>query len=136
MTLEIFALCDAATVSGGKLNLLGAFDSVYAAQAPVVHASCTIALRVRFTRNEEGDHRMRLNVVDADGQNIVPTLDGSVGVKFGSDEESAVANVLINLQQLKFDRFGAYSVNLALDGRHEASLPLFVRATPQHGAAT
>jgi hypothetical protein len=28
MNLELFALCDAATEAGGKLNLLGAFDAI------------------------------------------------------------------------------------------------------------
>jgi hypothetical protein len=133
MTLEVFALCDAATVSGGKLNLLGAFDSVYAAQEPVVHAFCTIALRVRFTRIEEGDHRIRMNVVDEDGHSIMPNLDGSVSVKFATDDESAVANLLVNIQQLKFEKLGQYSVDLAVDGRHEASLPIFVRKMPPQG---
>jgi hypothetical protein len=135
MTLEVFALCDAATVSGGKLNLLGAFDSVFAAQEPVVHALCTIALRLRFTRIEEGEHRIRLTVVNEDGRSIVPNLDGAVSVKFGSEDESAVANLLINIQQLKFEKLGQYSVDLAVDGRHEASLPVFVKRLPAAGSS-
>jgi hypothetical protein len=127
MNIEIFTLCDAATVSGGKLNVLGAFDSIFAQQAPVVHAQCAIAVRMRFTRIEEGDHRIKLNVVNEDGKPVMPNLDGTMGVKFGSEDESAVANFIINIHQLKLEQFGAYSIDLAIDGRHEASLPLIVK---------
>lgn len=130
MRLEIFALCDAATVSGGKLNLLGAFDSIFSGQVPTVYAQCTIALRIRFTRIEEGDHRIKLNVVDEDGRNIMPSLDASMAVKFGAEEDSTVANLIINIQQLKIEKYGPYSIDLAVDGRHEASLPLLVKTLP------
>ena len=39
MKVEIFALCDAATESQGKLNLLGTFDQLVAGSVPVVHPS-------------------------------------------------------------------------------------------------
>ncbi len=127
MTIEIFTLCDAATVSGGKLNVLGAFDSIYATQMPVTHAQCAIAVRMRFTRIEEGDHRIKLNVVNEDGQPVMPSLDGKMGVKFGAEDESAVANFIINIHQLKLEKLGQYSIDLAINGRHEASLPLTVK---------
>ncbi len=75
MNVELFALCDAATESGGKLNLLGAFDA-------------------------EGD-------------------------------EGAVANLILNFQQLRFAAYGRYSIDLAVDGRQEGSLPLYLRPVPQ-----
>ena len=35
MTPEIFTFCDAATIdAGGKINILGAFDRIYAFEAP------------------------------------------------------------------------------------------------------
>jgi hypothetical protein len=39
-------------------------------------------------------------------------------------------NMILNLQGLKFPGFGEYSIDLAIDGRHEASLPLYVRKIP------
>jgi hypothetical protein len=36
-------------------------------------------------------------------------------------------NPIFNFQQLMLPRFGEYSVDLAIDGIHEGSLPLFVR---------
>ena len=127
MKLETFCLCDAATVSGGKLNILGAFDSIQTTQAPAVHSQCAIALRLRFTRIEEGNHRIKITIVDEDGRSIMPELEGTMAVKFGADDDSAVTNFVINIQQLKLDKFGQYAIDLAVDSRHEASLPLVVK---------
>ena len=41
MRLEIFTLCDAATDSVGKLNILGSFDTLWAREAPVSHPAVT-----------------------------------------------------------------------------------------------
>ena len=127
MKLEVFCLCDAATVTGGKLNVLGAFDSLFATQIPAVHSQCAIALRMRFTRIEEGDHRIKITVVDEDGKAVMPALEGKMAVRFGAEDDSTVANFIINIQQLKLEKFGQYSIDLALDARHEGSLPLLVK---------
>ena len=51
----------------GKLNVLGAFDTIYTPQMPAVHPQCAVALRVTFTPGDEGPHKLKLNFVDADG---------------------------------------------------------------------
>ena len=127
MNIEVIALCDAATESQGKLNLLGAFDCIQAAKIPVTHPACAVVLRMRFTRIEEGDHPIRIDVVDEDGKSIVPTLNGNINVKFRNEDEASVANLIINLQGLVLSKYGGYSIDVAVNGRHEASLPFFVR---------
>ena len=118
---------------GGKLSILGAFDYSDRAGAAV---QCAIALRLRFTRIEEGNHRIKITIVDEDGRSIMPELEGTMAVKFGADDDSAVTNFVINIQQLKLDKFGQYAIDLAVDSRHEASLPLVVKQvqnpTPPH----
>jgi hypothetical protein len=37
---------------------------------------------------------------------------------------------VLNIQGLQFQHPGLYSVDLALDGRHEASIPLAVKQMP------
>jgi hypothetical protein len=36
MNIQVAVLCDAATDDNGKLNLLGAFDTIYAPQLPAM----------------------------------------------------------------------------------------------------
>jgi len=127
MQIEVFSLCDAATVDGGKLNILGAFDTIGARNIPVVHPQCAIALRVRFDSIERGQHRVVVNVVDVDGANVIPPAHGTIDINFSDEQRSGSANLIINIQMLKLQRFGEHSIDLAIDGRVEGSLPLFVR---------
>jgi hypothetical protein len=124
--VEIFALCDAATDSMGKLNILGAFDKIGAQQLPVVYPRSSVALRVRFDRIEQGMHRIRINIVDADGQAIMKAFDNEINVSFPGEVQSLCANLVLQINGLKFEKLGQYAIDLAIDGRHEKSLPLYV----------
>ena len=127
MNIEAFLLCDCATDSFGKLNVLGAFETLYAPETPFVHRACTIAVRIRFSKIEQGKHNMRLNVIDQDGKNIVPKLDGKLNVPARQDVDSIAVNMILNLQGIKFEKFGKYRIDFALDGRQEATLPFHVK---------
>ena len=124
MNKEVFVLCDAATETVGKLNILGAFDNIYSRPSPATHPQCAIALRVRFNQIEKGEHKIRVNIVDEDGKLIMPSLDAKINVDFPQNMDSSIANLILNIHGLKIEKFGKYSVDLAIDGRQEASLPL------------
>ena len=130
MDIEILALCDAATDNGGKLNILGAFDSIVVNSVPAVHPQCSVALRIRFSRIEEGDHKLKINLVDEDGAEVIPGVDAAIKVTFQGDESSLATNMVMNLQRLQLKKDGEYSIDLAIDGRHERSIPLVVRIRP------
>lgn len=127
MNIESFMLCDAATDNNGKLNVLGAFDSLYAKEAPITHPHCAVALRMRFSKLEEGAKKVKIDIIDADGRNVVPSMNGSINVKMPGVASSSAVNMILNLQGIKFNAFGEYMIALAVDGRAMASLPLFVR---------
>jgi len=127
MNIEIIALCDAATDQQGKLNILGAFDTVFTKSLPTVHTQCAVALRLRFRRIEQGAHRITLHLVDEDGNLIIPSMDADLDLQVPQSQESASVNLVLNVQQLKIEKYGIYAVNLAVDGRQESSVPLYVR---------
>ncbi|MHC4158749.1 MAG: DUF6941 family protein [Planctomycetota bacterium] len=89
MNIEAFLLCDCATDSQGKLNVLGAFDSIYVKQVPAVHHSCAIAARIRFSKIEQGPHKIRINVIDQDGREVAPRLEDEISVKVPDDTDSS-----------------------------------------------
>lgn len=127
MIIQIATLCDAAADYSGKLNLLGSFDTIITPQLPAVHPQCSIALRFCFSRPEEGHHKVRLDFVDGDGRPIMPGIDLPVDVSLPEDEEFVTRNLIINIQQLKFELAGEYAINIALDGRQEMSIPLLIK---------
>ncbi len=130
MNIQVAVICDAAADYGGKLNILGAFDTIFANSFPATHPQCAIALRLVFQRIEEGSHKLRMNFVDADGRFVMPSIDLPVDVVFPTDASDLVRNFIFNIQQLKFDAPGQYAIDLALDGRQEASILLRVQQQP------
>lgn len=131
MNIQVAVLCDAAADYNGKLNLLGTFDTIFTAKLPAVHPQCAIALRVAFDRIEEGQHKLRLNFVNEDGKLIMPNMDAAVSVDFPGETTFVARNFIINIQQLKLEAQGLYSIDVALDGRQLTSIPLAVKLVEQ-----
>lgn len=127
MNIEAFMLCDAATDSNGKLNVLGAFDTLFAKEVPVQHPFCSIALRARFSKFEEGNHKVKIEFIDEDGRPAMPPIDGNLNVKIADPLFSSVVNLIFNLQRIKFDKFGEFSINLGIDDKQVAQLPLHIK---------
>jgi hypothetical protein len=130
MNIQVAVLCDAATDDNGKLNLLGAFDTIYTQQLPAKHPQCSIALRVTFFSGDEGRHSLQLNFVDADGRSIAKFPPIPVEVALPDDMHFGTRNFIVNLQQVQFDNPGLYSIDLSLDDQPQASIPLLVRHNP------
>lgn len=130
MNIEAFLLCDAATDQQGKLNVLGAFDNIWAKEVPTMHPACAIAARIRFEKVEEGNHPIRIHIIDEDGKPIGPNLQGAINVKVVGDVDSSVANIVLNIQRLKLEKYGQYRIDLAIDNQIQGSLPFYVREIP------
>ena len=132
MNIQVAVLCDAAADYGGKLNILGTFDTILSRDLPVIHPQCAIALRLCFAKVEEGAHKVRMNFVDEDGKFIMPGIDMPVDVIIPGEVSFLVRNFVINIQQLKFEKPGQYSIDIAVNGRQESSIPLLVRHEPSN----
>ena len=127
MNIQVAVLCDAATDDQGKLNILGAFDTINAVTLPAIHPQCAIALRVTFTSGDEGAHTIKLHFVDADGRPIMPSMDIPVEVAMPEDTHFGTRNFIINIQQLRIAAPGLYASDVTLGERTIASVPLMVR---------
>jgi hypothetical protein len=130
MEIEAFLLCDAATEQQGKLNILGAFDNFWTRQMPSRIPQCAVAARVRFETIEQGNHPVRIQIIDEDGQNIAPKLEGGISVLPNPAASSIVANLILYIHGLEFNKYGRYQIDLAIDGQVRASLPLRVNEAP------
>lgn len=131
MQLEIITFCDAATEYGGRLNILGATDTIVGADLPVRQPHCSIVVRLRAARIESGEHTVKLMIIDLDGQPIL-NIDGKMNVQFAGGNGGAV-NLIINAVNLEFKEFGEYAIEVAVDGIQVGSSPLFVRKLSPEG---
>jgi hypothetical protein len=130
MQIEIFTLCDAATSDHGKINILGSFDTIWVRQFPAVYPHCAIAVKMRFSAVEKGDHNLSVRFIDADGQNILPPATGTFTVNMPDGQLSASTDIILNIQSLNLTKPGECSLELSIDGQNIISLPLFIRSTP------
>ncbi len=135
MDIQIAVLCDAATDNNGKLNILGTFDTIYTSQLPATHPQCSIAVRMTFNKVEDGTHTVKLNFVDEDGKSVMPPIEIPVEVAVPDETIFLSRNFIVNIQKLKFDKEGLYSIDIAVDGRQEGSIPLLVKIPTRQGSS-
>lgn len=129
MKIAVAAVADHAWVEGGCLSICRTIDTIYGKKFPHVHPRLSIALRVLVDRPEIGRHKIKITLANADGKKIMSS-DAEVNIQPppGGVRVSSFA-LALNGQGLRFPAPGEYSVDFAIDGRLEASLPLYVRRT-------
>ncbi|MEM0897168.1 MAG: hypothetical protein AAGJ79_09800 [Verrucomicrobiota bacterium] len=132
MDVQVATLCDSASDYNGKMCILGTFDTICSKQVPVVHPHCALALRVCFQPGDEGKHQFTIQFIDADGQAVMPQLQSDiVDISLPQDAYFLTRNIVINMQRLKFDRVGLFSIDVSVDDRILARVPLRVMLLPE-----
>lgn len=123
-------LCDyALTSDDGKLSAMGIFSNINFASLPNAYPRFFVVIILALDR---GTHAVRLGIVDPVGQQILPeppTVDVQVEVP-GAD-----TNLVIDFNNLPFNRGGIYQVQLFVAGRLTHSLPLSIQAMSTEGMA-
>ena len=133
MNIEIAAICDAATANdiGGRMNILGAFDRIFA-KFPLVIPQCSAAFRLRYQRSEAGSHQLNLSIEDVIGHPIVPPMQSEIQLQeVAQGFDTAAVNMILNMQRLQFARPDKYIVRLFADNEELAALPLYVLEDPR-----
>jgi Family of unknown function (DUF6941) len=126
MEIEIFTLCDFAQDNHSKLTIVGTFDSIQAKQFPVQHPACTVACRLRFGIKETGNHNFKLRLIDATGKEPIKPVEGNIAIGTPQNGQLATINMVINFNQMQFEKPGRYSFELYIDGEWKSGLPLFL----------
>jgi hypothetical protein len=126
MDVQIASLCDSAQDYGGKLCLIGAFDTILVRQFPAQHPFCSIALRMIFRDTDEGKHILRVNLIDDDGQSLPLKIEAPLEIRLPESQFFATVNLVFNVQGMLFKQPGQYSIDATLDGAMIARIPLQV----------
>jgi hypothetical protein len=130
MDIQIATLCDfAADYGNGKLVINGTFDALRAAQLPVVHPHCSLAMRICVLPEDSGEHKMTINIIDEDGKSVDPSkmpIRADMPIKVPDEVPFLTRNLVLNFQGLKFPDEGIYHVDVTIDGELVIRLPLRV----------
>lgn len=122
-------LCDSAEDLQGKLNVTGAFDTLFAERFPVAHKECSLALRFGYTQKDAGTHKISLNIVDDQGKSILPEetpIMGEISVEIPEGLDFFTRNSIIRLQNMIFQKEGTYTVDITMDEAPLVSIPFRV----------
>lgn len=127
-TVKAALLCDyALTSDDGKLSVMGIFGNVNFPSLPNAYPRFFVVIVLSL---EAGTHAVELGIVDPAGQQMLPeppTVEVHVEVP-GSD-----TNLVIDFNNLPFNRSGVHQVQLFLAGRLIHSIPLAVQSAAAGG---
>lgn len=121
-------LADEANVSQeGKLNLMGIFDRIAAADFPVAHPKLVFAFRVEAEFADSGRmFPVRVTMEDEDGE-VLFEAAGELMAPHVAPGEYSTANQLFSLVGLQFPRAGMYRFVVRLGEVPPHETPLLVQ---------
>jgi hypothetical protein len=126
MKTEIFTFCDFAQENGGKLTVVGTFDTIIAKNFPCVHPLLSVVIRIRFDIWEFADHSFRIEARDLNGELNIEPITGYVEVK-GGGNATAVSHLVFTISNLHFSSNGVVNFVLYVDDKELTSIPLHIR---------
>lgn len=127
MKLLVAAVCEHAWVENGCLSICRSFDTVNAEKFPYTLTRLSIALRMLIRRSETGEHKIILCLADPDGKKLMNT-EFNVNMQLPEDSVTEASfSFALNGQNIVFPKPGDYVVDVLIDSRVEASIPVYVK---------
>jgi hypothetical protein len=126
MKVLVAAVCEHAWVENGCLSICKTFDSINADKFPYVLPRISVALRLLIRRSEVGEHRLNISLADSDGKKL---MNSDLNISFQLPQASvpeASFSFALNGQNISFPKPGDYVVDILIDARVEASIPIYV----------
>lgn len=134
MKVALGVLADYANVSAeGKLNIMGVFQVVYAAQFPLVYPQMHLILTLEADPSEMGiKKQLEIKLMGPDGAPLLG-VGGEMEVPKGSPFPGTAIglNHILGFQGVRFEKPGDYQFAVLISGDHKQSIPLkVVQVTP------
>jgi hypothetical protein len=124
--IELFTFCDFAQENGGKLTIVGTFDTIISRNFPCVHPQLAVVIRLRFDLWEFSNHNFRIETRDLQGEMCIEPIRGAMEVK-GVGNATAVSHLVFTISNLHFRNSGVVNFVLYIDDKELSSLPLYIR---------
>src|SRR5436309_887217 len=131
MQIRIAVLADYTNITdNGKLNILGIFSQIQAAQVPVVHSQMQVVIQFAFELIEVGTKNIHIILQYADGNQIL-SLEGTLNIAKPTTPDPVIINQVLALQNVVFPQFGSYEFVIELDGEMiPAQVPVDILPLP------
>lgn len=127
MKVLVAAVAEHAWVENGCLSLCKTFDTISAPNFPYALPRLSVALRLLARRSEEGVHKLSIWLADCDGKKIM-NADLNFNIQRPLESVTEVSfSFALNGQNIVFPVPGDYVVEVVIDNRAEASIPIYAR---------
>ena len=129
MEVAYALLADSGNVTAnGKLNLLGAFNVIYARRFPAYHPAMVLAFSFRAEYEDRSKvHKVELTLIDEDGQQLL-RWDAEVEVGPLAPGQFAQLPQIIGMNGLRIPKAGRYRFNIHIVGREGPVSVVFMAA--------
>ncbi|MDR1868551.1 MAG: hypothetical protein LBQ82_01045 [Treponema sp.] len=124
--IELFTFCDFAQVNGGKLTIVGTFDTIISHNFPCVHPQLSVVIRLRFDMWEFSNHSFRIETRDLEGEMNMEAITGNVDV-MGAGNTTAVSHLVFSISNLQIKNPGVVNFVLFIDDKEAGYIPLYIR---------
>ena len=113
MKVELYALCQGAFNSNGQLTIVNTIDNFVVPTFPA-RISFGLALKLYILPEEEGEKTLSISILDKENKSVITPIVANLHIEYlGKASHIAIA---LNLQNVLFEKSGAYDVHLELDG--------------------
>lgn len=130
MDTDFAFICDYAE-QDTKLHAVGiGFDTIFATALPAIHPVVTFVARLRGSVAERGLKSLSLRLIDAEGQDVSPPVEGQMQFDVKPGQLAAAANVVIAMQGIQFTKWGEHAFHLLVQDREMARVPFSVSEPP------
>ena len=126
MKVELFTFCDFAQENGGKLTVVGTFDTIISKNFPCIHPQLSVVIRLRFDLWEFSNHSFRIESYNLDGEAGIDPIRGNVDVQ-GAGNATAVSHLVFTISNLHIKKNGIMNYILFIDDKEVMSIPLYIR---------
>lgn len=126
MQIDLAVLADAATIDGaGKLNILGIFDRIGAAEFPARHERMCLVFRINASIEEVGEHEVGIAVVGPSGEEV-SRMDGALRIGPQKGGGSIRIPQVVHMDGFVFPEPGSYSIDISIDGEIVETINLYL----------
>ena len=130
MNVVLAVVCDHALIDqAGKLSVIGIFERIWVERFPAVHPRLHLVLRLKGRRTEIGDHSCEIVLHDPDGREVLRG-DGYVQIGEPPAGVTEVEAGAVLAFDVPLERAGTYTFDIAIDGEHQAGVPIAVSQMP------
>jgi len=117
----------------GKLNILGAFRNILAANFPAKHRAMSVVIKIggELGDNQE-EHTLGIGIADEDGNNLFQ-VEGPFSLPHVPAGIQPEHNVVLELRDFVFPHPGIYQINVSVDNEWKESTDIVLTQlqTPQ-----